>query len=58
MSCAARDLTLDHFRWSDGHAEVWAVFRDAKAPTSMVAGPPGALRALPAAGRLPPVDAK
>ncbi|MGW1948911.1 hypothetical protein ACWCRC_31885 [Streptomyces sp. NPDC001940] len=49
MSSAARDLTLEHFRWIDGHAEAWAVVRDAKAPTSMIAGPPEALRALPAA---------
>ncbi|RFC70102.1 hypothetical protein [Streptomyces sp. AcE210] len=108
MPCATRDLTLEHFRWIDGHAEVWAVLRDAKAPASMAAGlvgpfrsrrttadrgiesrgsisegpppsisgrrgtgggvivdqlpsdagPPEALRALPADGDLPPSDAK
>jgi adenine phosphoribosyltransferase len=34
----ARDLLLEHFRWIDGHADVWAVFRDAEALRSIVAG--------------------
>jgi adenine phosphoribosyltransferase len=28
---AARDVVLDRFAWVDGHADVWAVFRDANA---------------------------
>jgi adenine phosphoribosyltransferase len=35
---SARDLLLKHFRWIDGHADVWAVFRDAEALRSIVAG--------------------
>jgi adenine phosphoribosyltransferase len=29
---------LDHFRWVSGHADVWSVFRDAKALAAVVAG--------------------
>jgi adenine phosphoribosyltransferase len=36
MSATARDLLLEHFRWSDGHADVWAVFRDAEALAAVV----------------------
>ncbi|MFE9141863.1 phosphoribosyltransferase family protein [Streptomyces tubercidicus] len=34
----ARDLALERFRWIGGHADVWAVFRDAKALAVIVAG--------------------
>lgn len=37
MTANARDLTLRHFRWIDGHADVWAVFRDAEALAAVVA---------------------
>lgn len=33
----ARDLVLDRFAWIDGHADVWAVFRDAEALRTVVA---------------------
>ncbi|MEV5528534.1 phosphoribosyltransferase family protein [Streptomyces prunicolor] len=33
----ARDLALEHFRWIGGHADVWAIFRDAKALAAVVA---------------------
>ncbi|MFG2651295.1 hypothetical protein [Streptomyces sp. NPDC048436] len=33
----ARDLMLEHFRWIAGHANVWAIFRDAKALAVVVA---------------------
>ncbi|MGW0418593.1 phosphoribosyltransferase [Streptomyces sp. NPDC003015] len=29
LSRTARDLVLEHFTWLGGHADVWAVFRDA-----------------------------
>jgi adenine phosphoribosyltransferase len=32
----ARQLVLDHFRWVSGHADVWSVFRDAKALSALV----------------------
>lgn len=38
MPTTARDLTLEHFRWIGGHADVWAIFRDAKAVAAIVAG--------------------
>ncbi|MFY1573788.1 phosphoribosyltransferase family protein [Verrucosispora sp. WMMD703] len=38
MSDSARGLLLKHFRWIEGHADVWAVFRDAKALRHVVAG--------------------
>lgn len=38
MPTTARDLTLEHFRWIDGHADVWAIFRDAKALSAVVTG--------------------
>ncbi|MFC8830509.1 phosphoribosyltransferase family protein [Streptomyces sp. NPDC057137] len=38
MTAHARDLTLRHFRWIDGHADVWAIFRDAEALAAVVAG--------------------
>ncbi|MGY0231494.1 phosphoribosyltransferase [Longispora urticae] len=28
MPTSSRDLVLDRFRWIDGHADVWAAFRD------------------------------
>ncbi|MEU6586976.1 phosphoribosyltransferase family protein [Nocardia sp. NPDC046763] len=31
MSLSAHDAVADHFRWIDGHADVWAIFRDAEA---------------------------
>jgi adenine phosphoribosyltransferase len=36
-SSAARELALDHFHWVGGHADVWSVFRDAKALSAVVA---------------------
>ena len=33
----ARELVLDRFAWIDGHADVWAVFRDAAALRAVVA---------------------
>ncbi len=38
MAPSAYDLTREHFRWIDGHADVWAVFRDADALAAVVAG--------------------
>ncbi|WP_329377109.1 phosphoribosyltransferase family protein [Streptomyces sp. NBC_01716] len=38
MPVSARDLTLEHFRWISGHADVWAVFRDARALAAVVTG--------------------
>lgn len=35
---AARDALLGRFEWIDGHANVWAVFRDADALRSVVTG--------------------
>lgn len=32
----ARDALLRHFRWIDGHADVWSVFRDAAALRAVV----------------------
>ncbi|MEU7648131.1 phosphoribosyltransferase family protein [Streptomyces huasconensis] len=37
MSTTARDLALRHFRWIGGHANVWAIFRDAEALAVVVA---------------------
>ena len=34
---AARELALERFRWVGGHADVWSVFRDAKALSAVVA---------------------
>jgi adenine phosphoribosyltransferase len=36
MAESARDLMVKHFRWIDGHADVWAIFRDAEALRSVV----------------------
>ena len=33
----ARQLVLERFRWVSGHADVWSVFRDAKALAAVVA---------------------
>jgi adenine phosphoribosyltransferase len=33
---AAGDLVLEHFAWIDGHADVWAVFRDAETLNAVV----------------------
>jgi adenine phosphoribosyltransferase len=33
---SARQLVLDRFRWVSGHADVWSVFRDAKALSAVV----------------------
>ncbi|GAA2263762.1 phosphoribosyltransferase family protein [Streptomyces amakusaensis] len=38
MPTTARELVLEHFRWVGGHADVWAVFRDAEALAAVVAG--------------------
>lgn len=35
---SAAELALKHFRWINGHADVWAVFRDAEALRALVAG--------------------
>jgi adenine phosphoribosyltransferase len=37
-AATAADLALKHFRWIGGHADVWAVFRDAEALRAVVAG--------------------
>jgi adenine phosphoribosyltransferase len=37
VSSAARELALDRFQWTGGHADVWSVFRDAKALSAVVA---------------------
>lgn len=37
MPDAAKDLALDRFRWVGGHADVWAVFRDARSLAAVVA---------------------
>lgn len=36
MTSTARDLALKHFAWIDGHADVWAIFRDAKTLRAVV----------------------
>ncbi|MGW5354062.1 phosphoribosyltransferase family protein [Streptomyces sp. NPDC004031] len=36
MTDSARDLVTRHFAWSGGHADVWAVFRDAAALGAVV----------------------
>ncbi|MGW0706510.1 phosphoribosyltransferase [Streptomyces sp. NPDC002643] len=38
MSTAARILTLEHFQWIDGHADVWRIFREPKALVAVVRG--------------------
>ncbi|MFF3626568.1 phosphoribosyltransferase family protein [Streptomyces sp. NPDC002164] len=38
MSAKARDLVLERFRWIDGHADVWAVFRDPVTLAAAVSG--------------------
>ncbi|WBB55859.1 phosphoribosyltransferase family protein [Verrucosispora sp. WMMD573] len=38
MSDSARGALLKHFRWIEGHADVWAIFRDATALRHVVAG--------------------
>ncbi|MEG3632860.1 phosphoribosyltransferase family protein [Micromonospora palythoicola] len=38
MSNSTRGALLKHFRWIEGHADVWAIFRDAKALRHVVAG--------------------
>ncbi|MFE7313967.1 phosphoribosyltransferase family protein [Streptomyces sp. NPDC057555] len=38
MVTTARGLALEHFRWIDGHADVWAIFRDPKALAAVVRG--------------------
>jgi adenine phosphoribosyltransferase len=35
---AARSALLRQFRWDDGHADVWAVFRDAEAFAAVLRG--------------------
>jgi len=42
---SAAELALKHFRWINGHADVWAVFRDADALRALVAGLAEAARA-------------
>jgi len=34
----ARKAVLDHFRWQDGHADIWRVFADGEALAAVVAG--------------------
>jgi adenine phosphoribosyltransferase len=34
----ARDLVLERFRWIDGHADVWAIFRDPVTLAAVVQG--------------------
>lgn len=38
MVTTARSLALEHFRWIDGHADVWSVFRDPEALAAVVRG--------------------
>ncbi|MEV5204690.1 phosphoribosyltransferase [Streptomyces sp. NPDC053720] len=38
MPANARDLVLECFRWIDGHADVWAVFRDPVTLAAVVRG--------------------
>ncbi|MDT0467957.1 phosphoribosyltransferase [Streptomyces gibsoniae] len=38
MPANARDLVLERFRWIDGHADVWAVFRDPVTLAAVVQG--------------------
>ena len=38
MPAQARGLVLEHFRWIDGHADVWAVFRDPVTLAAVVRG--------------------
>lgn len=38
VSTIARDFTLEHFQWIDGHADVWKIFRDPKALATVVRG--------------------
>ncbi|MFE9632082.1 phosphoribosyltransferase family protein [Streptomyces sp. NPDC006463] len=38
MPATARDLVLERFRWIDGHADVWAVFRDPVTLAAVVSG--------------------
>jgi adenine phosphoribosyltransferase len=37
MGVLARDVVLGRFAWIGGHADVWAVFRDAEALRTVVA---------------------
>ncbi|MFH8609894.1 phosphoribosyltransferase family protein [Streptomyces sp. NPDC018029] len=36
MTSSARTLTLEHFRWIEGHADVWRIFRDSVALATIV----------------------
>ncbi|WP_369387796.1 phosphoribosyltransferase family protein [Streptomyces sp. CG1] len=38
MMSKARTLVLEHFRWIDGHADVWQIFRDSAALAAVVRG--------------------
>src|SRR5947209_15949611 len=38
MVTTARGLALEHFQWINGHADGWAIFRDAKALAAVVRG--------------------
>ncbi|MEU2674274.1 phosphoribosyltransferase [Streptomyces sp. NPDC007164] len=38
MPANAQDLVLERFRWIDGHADVWAVFRDPVTLAAVVRG--------------------
>jgi adenine phosphoribosyltransferase len=44
MPEAAKELALDRFRWVGGHADVWAVFRDARSLAAVVAALAAPLR--------------
>ncbi|NUP50688.1 MAG: phosphoribosyltransferase [Catenulispora sp.] len=45
MPDRARELVLQRFRWIEGHADVWAVFRDAEALAAVVRDLVGPYRA-------------
>jgi adenine phosphoribosyltransferase len=38
MVTTARGLVLEHFQWINGHADVWAIFRDPEALAAVVRG--------------------
>ncbi|MFF3837771.1 hypothetical protein [Streptomyces sp. NPDC001930] len=38
MMSQARTLTVEHFRWIDGHADVWRIFGDSGALAAVVRG--------------------
>lgn len=36
VEASARARVLEHFRWINGHADVWAIFRNAEALAAVV----------------------